>query len=196
MDLEFLVNDNGRRVAAFGRAAGMVGMALGIIIWAKQVLGEDLKIVEPWNNEKDMIADCIKLIEKATPLSKYKKPPKVIIIGALGRCGGGAVHIAKSCKLTEISEWDLNETKRGGPFKEIINDHDIFINCIRLMKKIPPFITKELCKDNNRRLTVISDVACDPNNPNNPVPVYNEITTMFKPIHRIINKTRKKVLPN
>ena len=37
LDLEFLVNDKGRRVAAFGRSAGMVGMAMGIIIWCKQV---------------------------------------------------------------------------------------------------------------------------------------------------------------
>lgn len=30
-DLEFLVNENGRRVAAFGRAAGTVGMAIGAL---------------------------------------------------------------------------------------------------------------------------------------------------------------------
>ena len=170
-------------------------MAMGIIIWAKQILGETLNKIEPWKSEKDMVKDCIKLIERAVPKSKTKKPPKVIIIGALGRCGGGCVHIAKSCNLKEISEWDLDETKDGGPFETIINDHDIFVNCIRLMNKIPPFITMDLCKKKERRLTVISDVACDPNNPNNPVPVYNEITTMFKPVKRVINGNNGDILP-
>ena len=104
------MDDNGRRVAAFGRAAGMVGMAMGIIIWAKQILGETLNRVEPWKNVQEMVDECVQLIARAVPKSKYGKPPKVIIIGALGRCGSGSVHIAKQCKLTEISEWDLNET--------------------------------------------------------------------------------------
>ena len=187
MDLEYLVNDDGRRVAAFGRAAGMVGMAMGIIIWAKQVLGEKLDRIEPWKNEKEMVADCIALIERAAPKSKYGKAPKVIIIGALGRCGRGSVHIARQCKLTEISQWDLDETKAGGPFEAVVNEHDIFVNCIRLMDPIPPFISMDLCKNKERRLTVISDVACDPNNPNNPVPVYDAITTMFEPVRRVID---------
>jgi hypothetical protein len=38
-DLEFLVNEQGRRVAAFGKSAGVVGMALGLWTWANQVLG-------------------------------------------------------------------------------------------------------------------------------------------------------------
>jgi len=135
LDLEFLVNDSGRRVAAFGRAAGMVGMAMGIIIWCKQILNEKLDKIEAWKCEKDMVNDCIKLIKRAVPKSKFKKAPKVIIIGALGRCGSGSVHIAKSCNLTEISEWDLNETKAGGPFETIVNDHDIFINCITINEK-------------------------------------------------------------
>ena len=32
-----------------------------------------------------------------------------------------------------IAEWDLNETKPGGPFKEIL-DYDILVNCILLME--------------------------------------------------------------
>ena len=32
-----------------------------------------------------------------------------------------------------IAEWDLDETKLGGPFKEIL-DYDILVNCILLME--------------------------------------------------------------
>jgi len=194
LDLEYLVNDSGRRVAAFGRSAGMVGMAMAIIVWCKQILNEKFDKIESWKSEKDMISDCCKIMERAIPKSKYKKAPKVIIIGALGRFGKGSVQIAKACNITEIAEWDLDETKQGGPFNTIVNDYDIFINCIRLMdnKPIPPFITMDLCNNNTkRRLSVISDVACDPNNPNNPIPVYNSITTMFEPVRRIIERDNK-----
>ena len=36
LDLEFLTDDNGRRVAAFGRAAGFIGAAVGLLSWAHQ----------------------------------------------------------------------------------------------------------------------------------------------------------------
>lgn len=38
-DLEFLVDEQGRRVAAFGRPAGVAGMAVGLLNWAAQQLG-------------------------------------------------------------------------------------------------------------------------------------------------------------
>ena len=118
MDLEYLVDDKGRRVAAFGRAAGMVGMAMGIMVWAKQILGDTLNHIEPWQSEEEMVSVCTQLVKWAVPKSRFRKPPKVIIIGALGRCGRGSVHIARQCKLTEISQWDLEETKGGGPFEK------------------------------------------------------------------------------
>ena len=38
LDLEFLQDDHGRRVAAFGYYAGFAGAALGFKIWAEKVL--------------------------------------------------------------------------------------------------------------------------------------------------------------
>lgn len=38
LDLEFLKDDNGRRVAAFGYYAGFAGAALGLRIWAEKEL--------------------------------------------------------------------------------------------------------------------------------------------------------------
>jgi len=34
---------------------------------------------------------------------------------------------------SSIAEWDLEETKPGGPFKQIL-DYDILVNCILLME--------------------------------------------------------------
>eukprot|EP01063_Lacrimia_lanifica_P002761 TRINITY_DN1148_c0_g2_i2.p3 TRINITY_DN1148_c0_g2~~TRINITY_DN1148_c0_g2_i2.p3 ORF type:complete len:204 (+),score=14.62 TRINITY_DN1148_c0_g2_i2:133-744(+) len=36
-----------------------------------------------------------------------------------------------------------------------------------------------------RRCSVVVDVSCDPNNPKNPVPVYNECTTFEQPVLRV-----------
>mgnify|MGYP001027152418 FL=1 len=86
----------------------------------------------------------------------------------------------------------MAETAKGGPFKEIL-DNDILINCIYLNPKAPkspPFLSLPLIEkhQNERRLSVISDVSCDTNNPNNPLPVYNSLTTFEKPTLTIFDK--------
>lgn len=44
---------------------------------------------------------------------------------------------------------------------------------------MPPFINQELVDKcgAKRRLTVIGDVSCDPNSTNNPIPLYDAITS-------------------
>jgi hypothetical protein len=32
------------------------------------------------------------------------------------RCGGGAVEALEACGV-EVAKWDIEETKKGGPFK-------------------------------------------------------------------------------
>lgn len=104
-----------------------------------------------------------------------------MVMGALGRCGTGACDFARKAGIPEenIIKWDINETKKGGPFPEIVQA-DIFVNCIYLTQKIPPFITKELI-DGERKLSIICDVSCDTTNPNNPLPIYSINTTFDKP---------------
>lgn len=59
-----------------------------------------------------------------------------MVIGALGRCGRGALEIAYKLGIpkSSIAEWDLEETKAGGPFDEILNN-DILVNCILLTEE-------------------------------------------------------------
>ena len=83
--------------------------------------------------------------------------------------------------------WDINETKKGGPFKEIL-DCDIFVNCIYLSKPIPPFLTKNFIKENPSNLSVIVDVSCDATNPNNPIPVYYGSSTFDEPLIQVDSK--------
>ncbi|MFM9776472.1 hypothetical protein ACKI1Z_43545, partial [Streptomyces galilaeus] len=73
----------------------------------------------------------------------------------------------------DVIEWDLTETKKGGPFIEI-TQVDIFINCVLIDQYQPPFITNELIELPTRKLSVIVDVSCDPYGSYNPIPIYKQ----------------------
>ncbi|VVT58348.1 uncharacterized protein SAPINGB_P006161 [Magnusiomyces paraingens] len=179
-DLEFLEDDNGRRVAAFGFHAGFAGAAIGIKDWAFRQTHSDeesLGAIEPFPYEHLLVEDVKKNLAAAG-----KTLPKVLVIGALGRCGSGAVDLCRKAGIPEenIIKWDIAETSKGGPFQEIA-DADIFINCIYLSKPIPPFINLDLLNKESRKLQVIVDVSADTTNPHNPIPVYTVATVFNKP---------------
>ncbi len=177
-DLEFLKLNN-RRVAAFGRPAGMAGMALGLWQWANQKLGKaPIADLKSWKNKEAMCETVNAALDAVAKKTGEAKRPTALILGALGRCGKGASWVAEQCGVKPVL-WDLAETKKGGPFKELL-DVDIVINCIYLSKKIPPFLTKEML-DGERKLQVLVDVSCDTSNPNNPFPVYNTGTNFAQP---------------
>lgn len=182
-DLEFLENDKGRRVAAFGFYAGFAGAALGVLDWAfKQLHGDDQDLpgVTPYPNENLLVSHVKSQLDKA--FKKTNRLPNVLIIGALGRCGSGAIDFCKKVGIPDsnLIKWDINETKKGGPFKEIA-DADVFINCIYLSMPIPPFINMDLLNKQDRKLRTIVDVSADTTNPHNPVPVYTIATQFDEP---------------
>jgi len=184
-DLEFLVDDSGRRVAAFGRSAGFIGMAVGLKQWtAQQLHGQVLGELQYYPDSPSLVNEVKGELEVA--FQKLQRKPKVLVMGALGRCGNGAVDFALRAGVPSenIQKWDLEETKKGGPFSEIL-DVDVFVNCILLMTPIPPFITRELM-ERPRNLSVMVDVSCDTSNPHNPVPVYTGNTTFLHPTQRVI----------
>jgi saccharopine dehydrogenase (NAD+, L-lysine-forming) len=68
------------------------------------------------------------------------------------------------------------------PIQAII-EHDVFVNCVYLREPIRPMIDEALL-EKNQRLKIISDVSCDPNNPNNPIAVYHATTSLDVPFRR------------
>jgi len=184
-DLEFLVDDLGRRVAAFGRSAGFIGMAIGLKQWAKQQAdGKILDELHYYDTSDALVQEIRQELDEI--FAKNQRRPTVHIMGALGRCGSGALDFARRAGVLEenIKKWDLEETKNGGPFPEILQS-DIFVNCIFLFKPITPFITRELLSQ-PRKLSVLVDVSCDTSNPYNPVPVYTGNTNFIRPTQRVI----------
>ena len=180
-DLEYLLNKNGTRIAAFGYWAGFAGAAVAIKVWLHQQIndfpGPNKITVYPGRNE---LVEELRLAFLNKMVLKKSKP-KVIIIGALGRVGSGATELAKNLEL-EITSWDIPETKNGGPFPQIL-EHDIFINCILARPGVPIFVQKSDIR-NSQKLSVISDVSCDPDSPYNPIPIYKHATSFSDPVIR------------
>ena len=183
-DLEFLTSPDGRRVAAFGYFAGYAGSGLALLSWAHQISnpGKQQEAVPTFDSAEEFIAAVKSALEPAIATNNGQAP-RVIVIGALGRCGKGAVDLFRAAGIPEdsILKWDLPETKIGGPFTEIA-ESDIFINCVYLgPHKIPPFVTYESLAIPSRRLRVICDVSCDPNSENNPIPLYSSYSSFSNP---------------
>lgn len=182
-DLEFLQDDNGRRVAAFGYHAGFAGSAISCLVWAHQLLhpNKQFPAIRPFPNEKSLVRHVARQVRLALKKNNNQYP-RILVIGALGRCGTGACDLALKIGIPSdnILRWDINETKKGGPFTEI-TESDIFVNCIYLSMPIPKFCTVESLNVPNRKLRVVCDVSCDTTNPNNPIPIYNVNTTFDHP---------------
>ncbi|MDP2438657.1 MAG: saccharopine dehydrogenase, partial [archaeon] len=177
-DLEFLVDDSNRRVAAFGKPAGLVGAGLAILQFATKDIGLHLK---PWPSQGHMVADL------REALARLPEPPVVCIIGALGRVGSGALETCRQAGIPEenLVLWDMAETAAGGPFDGLLRDVDILCNCVYLTQKIPPFIDDEAIArvGAGRRLSVVSDISCDFTSNNHPLPFFRQGTDIHHPIH-------------
>jgi saccharopine dehydrogenase (NAD+, L-lysine-forming) len=176
-DLEYLVDESGRRVAAFGYWAGYAGAAVTLKCWAAQQRGETCGPVAVYKDKDSLIADLA-----AELYNVANARPNAIVIGALGRVGTGAADLLETMGVT-VTKWDMAETAHGGPFPEIL-EHDLFLNCIFARPGTPVFVPQSALSA-PRKLTAIGDVACDPDSDYNPVPVYNRATTWEAPALRV-----------
>jgi saccharopine dehydrogenase (NAD+, L-lysine-forming) len=177
LDLEYLVNDTGRRVAAFGYWAGFAGAAVSLMCWAAQQNGQSAGPVSPYVD-----ADALKKELSKTLSDTGKAPPRALIIGALGRVGTGAADLCRAMNVA-VTGWDMEQTAHGGPFPEIL-ERELFFNCILAGPKTPVFVRPN-APDAARTLRVIGDIACDPDSEYNPVQVYDRATTWANPALRV-----------
>lgn len=171
LDLEYLTDAEGRRVAAFGVWAGYVGAAVSLLAWAAQQDGKTMAKVSPWENRRSLTAEVIDALAG--------RMPRVLVIGALGRTGRGAVELCAEVGLSP-TEWDMAETAGGGPYPALF-EHDVMLNCILAGPDTPVFVPRERAGASGR-LSVIGDISCDPGNPISPIPLYDAATTWAEPV--------------
>ncbi len=177
-DLEYLVDEAGRRVAAFGYWAGYAGAAVALKCWAAQQKGALAGPVSKYAGKAELLADL-------TAELPATKRPRAMIIGALGRVGTGAADLCSAMGM-DVTKWDMAETASGGPFPEVLL-HEIFLNCILARPGCPVFVPASAIADTARKLTVIGDIACDPTSDFSPIKVYNRTTEWAEPALRVAN---------
>lgn len=116
LDMEFLQDEHTkRRVAAFGFYAGFNGSAVGILALGSTLSGEGrLKELKPFKDEEQLIARGKSELERV--VAKLGRHPKALVIGALGRCGSGAVTFFKKIGMNKfvLNSSPFPSSKRTG----------------------------------------------------------------------------------
>jgi len=169
LDLEYLVDDAGRRLAAFGYWAGYVGAALAVLHHS----GRLMSALRP--TTKEALDDALRRTYGA-------RKPTALVIGALGRCGRGA-RDALAVAGIQPTCWDLAETRTLD--RAALLDHDILVNAVLTTSPTPPFLTRADLGSAARRLAVVADVTCDVASAWNLLPIYDACTTLQRPVQRL-----------
>lgn len=217
IDYEYLTKDNGARVVAFGRWAGIVGAYNGLRARGIRTDGFSLKPCHECN-ELDEVWAGLKMIDLIPGL-------KILVTGE-GRVAGGAMETLSNTNAVKVSPEDfLNKqfdtavvcqigpqhyTKRkdGKPFDF---DHfvanpseyesafepytkvtDIFIAAHFWDPDSPAFFTLEEMKSPEFAMSVIADVSCDIDGP---IPSTLRSTTIADPFYGFNPKTGKEEKP-
>ncbi|MEU6309002.1 saccharopine dehydrogenase [Streptomyces chartreusis] len=169
LDLEYLVDDDGRRLAAFGFWAGYLGAALAVL----QHRGRLTAPLTPLSkDELDALLRPVAGDEEFTAL----------VIGALGRSGRGA-RLGFLTAGIEATPWDLAETRALD--RPALLAHDVLVNAVLATTPVPPFLREEDLDDRGRRLRTVCDVTVDVGSPLNVLPVYDRTTEWTDPVRRL-----------
>ena len=96
-------NSGEKIVLTISQHAGFAGAALALLTWSHQLIhGKDSPLpgVTPYENEGLLIDDVKKAIDAGK--AKGGRLPRVLVIGALGRCGRGAVDLCVKAGVEDI----------------------------------------------------------------------------------------------
>lgn len=167
LDLEAMVDDDGRRVVAFGHWAGYAGAALAVL----QHRGElDAPLRSTTRPELD------------ARLRAGSGAARALVVGALGRSGRGALAALEVAGVPATG-WDVEETRSLD--RDALLGHDILVNTIVADRPGPPFVTAADLDRAGRALRTISDVTNDVTSDANRIPVNTAITTWAEPVRRL-----------
>ena len=206
-DLEYLVDNNNKRLVAFGFWAGFIGTAISLLQYYYKSINKELNNLVPYYDYK-------LLIEELQKLNKFLKNLNIAIIGINGRCGKGSKFLLDKLLIEELQKLNkflknLNiaiigingRCGKGSKFlldKLLINhigylkednldnliNHNIIINCIKLESDFNKIFISNKNLINFKNLSIISDISCDVFAINNPINLNYYLTTFEKPIYK------------
>jgi saccharopine dehydrogenase (NAD+, L-lysine forming) len=205
IDYEYLKTENGQRVVAFGRWAGIIGAYNALRARGIRTNRFNLK---PAHECKDLeeVWDGLSLIQLQAGL-------KILITGE-GRVAHGAIETFERCNLVQINvedylykEFDVPVICQIGPkdytrhstgqpfiFKHFVKHPeeyestflpftkvtDILVTGHYWDPKSPVFFTKDSMKKRDFRISIIADISCDINGP---IPSTLRTTTISDPFY-------------
>ncbi|WP_328959513.1 saccharopine dehydrogenase [Kitasatospora purpeofusca] len=169
LDLEYLVDAEGHRLAAFGHWAGYAGAALAVL------------------HRRGLLTAPLASLSRRELDGRLRPSPAsesltAVVIGAHGRSGRGACDALGTAGV-EVSRWNSADTRALD--RDALLAHDILVNAIGTDRPVAPFVTKDDLDDPRRRLSVIGDVTCDVGSNLNALPVYDRCTDWDRPVERL-----------
>lgn len=189
MDYEYLTDEDGIRVVAFGRWAGVVGAYNGLRAWGQKSSNYDLK---PAHDCKDM-KEALKELEKVN-----LETTRIAVTGG-GRVAGGALEILESAGVlgvspedflkldfdqaiyTRLDPWHYARRKDGSEFdfRHFMKHPEMYENsflpyasrthffmpCHFWDPASPLFLTREHLAGGELPLSLVADISCDIDGP-------------------------------
>ena len=214
IDYEVLKNDEGNRVVAFGRWAGIVGAYNAFWTYGKKTDLFDLKRAN----------ECSGLKELHSELAKVQLPPVKIILTGSGRVGKGALEILNAMKIREVSvheflhlyfdepvyvqltSADYNRRKSDGgfdkqefhAFPEKYESHfqkfaeagEMLISGAFWDPDAPRLFELKDISEEDFQLSVIADVSCDVGGA---IPTTLTSSTITDPVYDVDRQTGEKI---
>ena len=206
IDYECLRDENGRRVIAFGRWAGIVGGHNAILTWGRRSREFHLKPMHQCHDWAEA-----QIYYQNLPLSNIK-----LVVTGEGRVANGATEVLDLMKIKRVSpqaflehnfkepvytqltvkdmyrkagEASFDEThyyqhpeQYESIFEPYTHTANIMLNGIYWDKRIPVFFTKEDMKRKDFTIQVIADVTCDIA-PNSSIPATIRASSIAEPIY-------------
>ncbi|MGW0705555.1 saccharopine dehydrogenase [Streptomyces sp. NPDC002643] len=176
LDLEYLVDDDGRRLVAFGYWAGYIGAALAVL-HRRGTLATPLRPLDRPGWEALLRAG----VDGDGPRPDGGGGP-ALVIGARGRGGRGACDALEAAGVTPV-RWGVTQTRVLD--RAALLSYDLLVNAVLVTRPVPPFLTPADLDSPGRRLSVVADVTCDVHSECNVLPVYDAVTDWAEPARRL-----------
>ena len=212
LDYEVLKDEDGNRVVAFGRWAGIVGAYNAFWTYGQKTALFDLKRAK----------DCFDLNELHAELSKVQLPPIKIVVTGTGRVAKGVLEILQKLNIKQISKEeflfhyfeepvfvmlkseDYNRRKSDGGYErsdfykypERYESHfqkfaevaEILISAAYWDPAAPRLFELDEIANDDFQISVIADISCDINGS---IPTTIKSSTITDPVFDIDRNTHE-----